>query len=525
MSHTYEKISGNKAKLSFVIPAEQFAEATQKAFLKLRNRINVPGFRRGKAPRKIIETLYGASVFFDDALEALFPDVYQAAVKEFGLKPVDRPDVKVDEIELGKDLKFHVEVFVRPDVTLGEYKNLTVEVEQQKVTDEMINARIAEDQEKASRTLDIDDRPVQEGDTVNLNYAGSVDGVPFAGGTADNQTLTIGSHQFIPGFEEQMIGMEIGGEKDLQVKFPEDYHAEELKGKDAVFHVKVNGIQVTEKPELDDDFAADVSDFETFDEYKANIVRELTEQIDKNNDTLIKNALVEKAAENAEVDIPQAMIEDEAELLVRQMAMRMSYQGLRMEDYLKYTGQTLESLQQMYMPEAKIRVKNDLVLEAIRKEEKIEPSEEEIEKEIAEQAEQMGQDVETFKKSLTDEQKEYLKDSAAIRLVLEMLKQGATIEEKKPEAEEKEEKPAKKPSARKAEKKTEEAAEKEDKPAKKSAAKKSEKSAEEDAEAPLKKPAAKKTEKTEKAAEEGAEKPARKPAAKKTTKAKETDAE
>ena len=231
MSHTYEKISGNKVKLTFTIPAEQFDEATQKAFLKLRNRINVPGFRKGKAPRRMIETLYGASVFFDDAVELLFPDAYEAAVKEFDLHPVDRPEVDVDEIGMGKDLKFHLEVYVRPDVTLGEYKHLTIYPELQKLTDEMVNARIAEDQDKASRTIDVDDRPVQEGDTVNLDYAGTVDGVAFAGGTAQNQTLTIGSHTFIPGFEEQMVGMQIGEEKDLQVKFPEEYHAEELKGK------------------------------------------------------------------------------------------------------------------------------------------------------------------------------------------------------------------------------------------------------------------------------------------------------
>ena len=500
MSHTYEKLSGNKAKLTFTIPAEQFAEATQKAFLKLRNRINVPGFRKGKAPRRMIETLYGASVFFDDAVELLFPDAYEAAIKEFDLHPVDRPQVDVDEIGMGKDLKFHLEVFVRPDVTLGEYKNLTVQVDLQKLTDEMVNARIAEDQDKASRTLDVDDRPVQEGDTVNLDYAGTVDGVAFAGGTAENQTLKIGSNTFIPGFEEQMIGMQIGEEKDLQVKFPDEYHAEELKGKDAVFHVKVNGIQVTEKPELDDDFAADVSEFETFDEYKKNIVKELQEKIDKSNDAAIENALVEEACKNAEVDIPQAMIEDQAEYLVRDMAVRMSYQGLRMEDYLKYTGQTREGLVKMYEPEAKARVKSELVIDAIRKAEGIEPTEEEIEKEIAAQAERMGQPAEEFKKNLTDEQKEYLKDSAAIRKVLDLLKQGAKVEEKKEEPAA-EEKPAKKTAAKKTAAKKEESAE--EKPAKKAPAKKAAEKAEGDAE----------------------EKPAKKPAAKKTAKTKEPDAE
>ena len=500
MSHTYEKLSGNKAKLTFTIPAEQFDEAMQQAFLKLRKRINVPGFRKGKAPRKMIETLYGESIFYDDAFEIIFPDAYRAAVEEFDLKPVDQPQIDLDEIGAGKDLKFHLEVFVRPDVTLGEYKGLAVETEIQKLTDEMVDARIEEDRKKVSRTIDVDDRPVEEGDTVNLDYAGSVDGVAFAGGTAQGQTLTIGSHQFISGFEEQMVGMQIGEEKDLAVKFPEEYHAEELKGKDAVFHVKVNGIQKTEVPELDDDFAADVSDFDTFKAYKENIVKELTDRINKSNDIAAENALVEKAAENAQIDIPQAMIDDQADYLVREMAMRMSYQGLRMEDYLKYTGQTMDGVKQMYKPEAEKRVRIELVIEAIRNAEKIEPTEADIEKAIADQAEQMGQEVETFKKNLTDEQKGYLKDNAAIRLVLELLKKDAKITEKKAEEPE-EKKQAKKPAAKKSAKKAdEEEAPAEEKPAKKPAAKKAAKKADAE-EAPAeektaKKSAARKTAKT-----------------------------
>ena len=486
MSHTYEKVSGNKAKLTFTVPAEQFDEAMQKAYLKLRGRINVPGFRKGKAPRRMIETLYGEGVFYDDAFELIFPDVYEAAVKEYDLHPVDRPQIDLDEIGAGQDLKFHLEVFVETD--------------QQKLTDEMVDARIAQDQDKASRTIDVEDRPVQDGDTVNLDYAGTVDGVAFAGGTAENQTLKIGSHTFIPGFEEQMIGMNLGEEKDLQVKFPEEYHAEELKGKDAVFHVKVNGIQATEKPELDDDFAADISEFDTFAAYKESIVKELTDQIRKNNDIAAENALVEKAVENAEMDVPQAMIDDQAEYMVREMAMRMSYQGLKMEDYLKYTGQTVEGLKAMYKPEAEKRVKTELVIEAIRKAEAVEPGEAEIEKAIADQAERSGQDVETFKKNLTDEQKDYLKDNAAIQMVLDIMKKGAKILEKKEEKAEAE-KPAKKTAAKKTTKKAETTdAPAEEKPVKKPAAKKTTKKAE-TAEAP--------------AEEAEAKKPAKKTAAKK----------
>ena len=525
MSHTYEKISGNKVRLTFSIPAALFAVEMQKAYLKLRGRINVPGFRKGKAPRRMIETLYGEGVFYDDAFEALFPDAYEEAIKEYDLHPVDRPQIDLDEIGEGKDLKFHLEVFVRPDVTLGEYKGLTVEVDQEKLTDAMIDARISQDQDKASRTIDVDDRPVQEGDTVNLNYAGSVDGVPFAGGTAEHQTLTIGSHTFIPGFEEQMVGMNVGEEKDLQVKFPDEYHAEELKGKDAVFHVKVNGIQVTEKPELDDDFAADISDFNTFAEYRESIVKELTDRINENNAIAAENALVEKAGENAQMDIPEAMIEDQADYMVREMAVRMSYQGIKMDDYLKYTGQTREGLAAMYKPEAEKRVKTELVIEAIRKAENLEPGEAEIEKAIEDQAKRSGMDVEEFKKNLTDEQKDYLKDNAAIQMVLDLLKKDATILEKKKE-EPAEEKPAKKAAAKKTTKKTETSEETpaEEKPAKKTA-KKAEAAEEAPAEEkPAKKPAAKKTAKkaedaetAEEAPAEEAKKPAKKPAAKKKT--------
>ena len=436
MSHTYEKISSNKAKLSFVIPAEQFDEAMQKAYLKNRSRINVPGFRKGKAPRALIERMYGEGVFYDDALELLFPDAYEAAVKENDLKPVDRPEMtSVDQIGAGQDLKFTCEVFVRPDVELGQYKGLEVEVAKQTVSEDDVNARIEQDRQKGARTIDVEDRPVEDGDTVNLDYAGSVDGVAFAGGTAQGQTLKIGSHQFIPGFEEQMVGMQIGEEKDLNVTFPEQYHSEELAGKAAVFHVKVNSIQRTELPELDDDFAADVSDFNTFAEYKDSIVKELTERAEKNNEVTIENALVEKAVDNATIDVPHAMIHEQLDYMMREMEMRMAYQGLRMEDFLKYTGQTREQLAHSYHGEAEKRVRIELTLEAIRKAEGIEPTEEEVKKQIEEQAKRMGKDVEEFEKTLTDEQRAYLSDSAAIQKVVDLLKADAKVTEKKPEEE------------------------------------------------------------------------------------------
>ena len=433
MSATYEKVSSNKAKLSFTVPAEQFEAAMQKAYLKNRGKINVPGFRRGKAPRKLIETMYGESVFYDDAFQLIFPDLYDEAVKENNLQVVDQPEVDVQEIGEGKDLVFSCEVFVRPDVTLGDYKGLTVNVTKQTVTDADIDARIEQDRKKVARQIDVEGA-LENGDTEKLNYMGTVDGVAFEGGTAENQTLTLGSGQFIPGFEEQMVGMNIGEEKDLNVTFPEKYHSEELAGKNAVFHVKVLSATRTELPKLDDDFAADASEYNTFAEYKDSIVKELNDRAAKNNEIAVENALVEKAVENASMDIPQAMINEQTNYLLREMQMRMAYQGLKMEDYLKYTGQTIQQLADMYKGEAEHRVKVELTLDAIRKAEGIEPTDEDVAKQIAEQAERMGQSVEDFETTLTDEQRGYLRDTAAIQKVVDLMKQDCTVEEKKEEA-------------------------------------------------------------------------------------------
>ncbi|MBQ3705842.1 MAG: trigger factor [Clostridia bacterium] len=434
MSATYEKLSSNKAKLSFVFPAEEFSDALQKAFLKIRKSINIPGFRKGKAPRQVVEAMYGAEILYDDAINLLFPDAYEAAVAENDLHPVAQPEFFPEQIQKGEDLKFSVEVFVRPDVTLGDYKGLTVEIQKQELSDAMVDAEIDQDREKASRTVEVEDRPVQDGDIVNLDYAGTVDGVAFEGGTAEGQSLTIGSGSFIPGFEEQMIGMQLNEEKDLNVSFPAEYHAKELAGKDAVFHVKVNRIEKVERPELDDDFASDISDFDTFAEYRADIVKRLTERIEKNNENMAKNALVDKAVENAQIDLPQPMIDSQGDYLLQEMEMNMAYQGLRMEDYLKYMGMTREALRAQNEPEAIRRLKNELVIDAIRKAEGIEPTDEDVEKQIEEQAKRYGQDLEDFKANLTEQQKEYLKDDAAIALVLDLLLKDATVLEKKAEA-------------------------------------------------------------------------------------------
>ena len=436
MSYTCEKIASNKVKLTFEIPAADFDAALEKSYLKNRGRLNVPGFRKGKAPRRMIETLYGESIFYDDAFDLIFPDLYREAVEKEDLKVVDRPELSIDQIGRGQDLKVTAEVFVRPDVTLGQYKGVTVEVAPEKVEEADITARIEQDRAKASRVEEILDRPVENGDTVNLDYAGTVDGVAFEGGTAEGQTLQIGSGSFIPGFEEQMVGMCVAEERDLHVTFPEEYHAKELAGKEAVFHVKVNSISHTEMPELDDDFAADVSDYATFAEYRAAIVKELEEKAAANTRTAIENAAADKAVENAEVDIPAAMVNEELDYMVRVMEMRMRYQGFTLEQFLQMMGQTRQQFADSYRTEAQRRVKMQLVLEAIAKAEGIEATEEELEERIKAQAERMGsEDLEAFRKSLSEDQLNALREEAVVQKTVSMLADSAVVTEPAPQEE------------------------------------------------------------------------------------------
>lgn len=440
-SNTYEKLSSNKAKLSFVVGADEFAEAVQNAYVKGRKKISIPGFRKGKAPRKVIETYYGSDIFYDDALNDMFPDMYQAALDEHGLKPVDRPEFDLDKIEPGKDVTFRVEVFVRPDVKLGEYKGLKVEAFRDPVTDDMVAERIKQDQEKVSRAVDVEDRPAAESDHVIIDYEGTVDGKPFEGGKAEGSELDIGSHRFIPGFEEQIIGMNHGEEKDIEVTFPDDYFEKKLQGKKAVFHIKLKTIQKTEIPELDDDFAADVSDFNTLDEYRANIRKELEEQAEENFKNEKQTVVLKKAMENAEIDIPKAMIEEELNYLMQQVRYRMAYSGVNMEDYLKYTGTTLQKFRENYRAQAEAEVRKDLVVDAIVKTENIEVTDDELNKEIEKYAKEAGKTDEEYRKTLNDDMLANIREYLKREKVPEMLVSNAEITEKVREPKKAEDKP------------------------------------------------------------------------------------
>ncbi len=356
MSCTYEKISSNKAKLSFVVSAEDFESAVVKAYRKNVSRISIPGFRKGKAPRHVIEMQYGKGVFYEDALDELFPDLYTEAVKENNLEVVDRPELDVEQMESGKELKFSVEVFVKPDVELGDYSTVDAKKEVAEVTDDDVDAEIERARERNARYIDITDRPAKLDDEVNLDYTGFDGDNQFEGGTAKGQNLTLGSGSFIPGFEEQLVGKSIGEDVEVNVTFPEDYHEKSLAGHPVVFKCKINSIKEKELPALDDDFANDMS-FDTFEEYKADVRKNLEKDAEEKAETAFENEVLEKVIESCKLDIPDGMINAEVDDMMRDMEMRLSMQGLKFSDYIKYTGQSEQQLRDRYKPQATERVK------------------------------------------------------------------------------------------------------------------------------------------------------------------------
>ncbi|MDO5322521.1 MAG: trigger factor [Clostridia bacterium] len=426
MTTTYEKLSSNKVKLNFTVEPEKFEEGIKKAYQKMVKKINIPGFRRGKAPMKVIEAHYGESVFYEDAFDAIFPEIYQAALTEHNVDVVDRPELDVQQIGRGKELKFSVEVFVRPDVTLGEYKNLGIVKTVDEVTEDDVKAEIERARDRASRWIEVTDRAAKLDDQVNINYAGFLGEEQFQGGTAENHDLILGSGAFIPGFEDQLVGAEIGADVDVNVTFPEQYHSEELAGKAVVFHVHVNSIREKEMPELDEDFVKEVSETaNTVDEYKAEIRERLESQAENRAESAFENEVIEKVVENAEVDIPEAMIEEQIDNMLRDMEMRMMYQGMKLDDYFKYTGQTREQVREMYKGPAEERVKTQLVVAAVMKAEEIKADEAEIDAEIAKYAEQNKKSMDEFKAMLTDGDKEYFSEIASLQKTIAFLKDHA----------------------------------------------------------------------------------------------------
>ena len=422
MKASWEKTEKNKGILTVETDEQSVQDALDQAFKKVVKQVNVPGFRKGKVPRAIFEKRFGVEVLYQDALDILLPKAYEQAVEETGIVPVDRPEIDIEQLEKGKSLIFKATVTVKPEVELGEYKGIEVEVDEEQfaVKPEDVEKELERMQKQQGQLEPVEDGTVEKGDRVIIDFEGFVDGEPFEGGKAEQYTLEVGSGTFIPGFEDQLIGMKAGEEKEIQVTFPEEYHVEDLKGKPATFKVKLHEIKRMNLPELDDEFAQDVSEFDTLEELKADIEKNMKEKAEKDKENFIRNELVEKAAQNATVEIPEVMIENETENMLRQFEQRLMYQGLNLETYAQFTGQDQEALKDQFKEDAEKRVRADLVLEAIAKEEKIEVTEEEVEAEIKQMAEEMGREA--------DEVRRILENQGALDSVKDQLRVKKTID-------------------------------------------------------------------------------------------------
>ena len=415
MSLQVERLEHNMAKLTITVSAEELEGAIQKAYQKQRGSISVPGFRKGKVPRQMIEKMYGAGIFYEEAANTLIPAAYSKAYDECELEIVSQPVIDIVQIEKGKEFIFTAEVAVKPEVTLGQYKGIEVDKFSNRVTAKEIDAKLAEEQQKNARTITVEGRPVQENDEVILDFEGFVDGVAFAGGKGENYPLTIGSGSFIPGFEEQLVGAEVEKEVEVNVTFPAEYHAEELKGKEAVFKCTVHEIKAKELPELDDEFAAEISEFETLEELRADIKAKIKEEKVTNGKNAQEEQALEAIVANAEMDIPEAMIETETRQMVESFAQRIQSQGISMEQYMQFTGMTVEKMIEDMRPQAESRIKTRLVLEEIVKAENIEVAEEKFEEELAKMAAAYQMDVEQIKEFMGEKEKEQMKTDMAVQ--------------------------------------------------------------------------------------------------------------
>ena len=423
MSVTVEKLEKNMAKLTIEVSADELEKAIQAAYLKQKNRINIPGFRKGKAPRAMIEKMYGAGIFYEDAANALIPNAYSEALAECEETIVSQPSIDVVQLEKGKPFIFTAEVALKPEVTLGEQSEL-------EVTEEEVAGELRKEQESNSRTIDVDDRAVADGDKVTLDFEGFVDGEAFDGGKGTDYPLTIGSGAFIPGFEEQLVGAEIGKETEVNVTFPENYQAENLAGKPAVFKCTVKKIEVKELPELDDDFAKDVSEFDTLEEYKADIKKNLEEKKADAAKRAKEDAAVDAAIEKASMEIPDAMLDTLVSNMIEDFARRIQSQGLTMEQYLQFTGMTPAALQEQMKPQALKRIQSRLVLEKIAEVENIQISDEKLDEEIAQMAEMYKMEVEKLKEVLGDAEKEQMKKDLAVQEAVTLIAEAAVEVEK-----------------------------------------------------------------------------------------------
>lgn len=421
MSLQVEKLEHNMAKLTVEVAAEDVEKALQAAYLKQRKQINIPGFRKGKVPRQMIEKMYGPEVFYDEAANNMIPDAYAKAYDESELDIVSQPKIEVVQMEKGKPFIFTAEVATKPEVTLGDYKGLKVDKVSTRVTQKEVDEEIEKERERNARTIEVTDRAVQDKDEVTLDFEGFVDGVAFEGGKGEDYPLTIGSGSFIPGFEEQLIGAEIDKEVEVNVTFPKEYHSEELAGKDATFKCTVHTIKAKELPELDDEFASEVSECETMDAYRAEVKKNIKERKERTGKEKKENQAVDQAIENAQMDIPEAMIEFQVRQMADDFARRIQQQGLTVEQYFQFTGMTAEKMMEEMRPQAEKSIKTRLVLEAIVKAENIEVSVERVEEELTKMAEAYQMEVEKLKEFMGENEKKQIKEDLAVQEAITLL--------------------------------------------------------------------------------------------------------
>ncbi len=425
MNLQVEKLEKNMAKLTIEVSADELEKALQNAYMRQKNKINMPGFRKGKVPRQMIEKMYGPEIFYDDAANSLIPKAYSEAYDECELEIVSQPEINVEQIEKGKPFIFTAQVATKPEVTLGEYKGLEVDKVSTRVTQKEVDAKIQEEAEKNARTITVEGRPVQDKDEIILDFEGFVDGEAFEGGKGENYPLTIGSGSFIPGFEEQLIGAEPEKEIEVKVTFPEDYHAEDLKGKDAVFKCTIHEIKAKEIPEIDDEFAAEVSEFDTLDEYKADVKAKIKEQKAADGKRKKEDQAVEKAIANATMEIPDAMVDTQARQMMDEFAQRIQAQGLTMDQYFQFTGMDREKMMEEMKPQALKRIETRLVLEAVAKAENIEISDEKLDEELAKMAEAYKMEVDKLKEFMGDAEKKQMKEDMAVQEAVTFLAENA----------------------------------------------------------------------------------------------------
>ena len=421
------KQENNTVTLKITVGSEAFENACKQAYNKNKGQFNIPGFRKGKATRAVIEKMYGEGIFFEDAIDIVFPEAYRNAVEELKLEVIDRPSLDIEEIGKGKDLVMVINVQVKPEVKLGEYKGLEVKQVSAEVTEEDVETEINKMQEQNARMVTVEDRPVSDKDSILLNFCGSVDGVEFEGGKAENYSLVVGSNTFIPGFEEQLIGMNTGDSKDVVVTFPEDYHSEDLKGKEAVFAVEINEIKETQLPKIDDEFVKDTTEFETLEELKSDIRTKAAESKKKSAEDAMKNEVVEKLAENIEVEIPEVMVKNEVDNMLKDFENNLRYQGMDLNTYYQYTGTSKEILEDQMKEDAEKRVRISLAVDAVSKSEGVEATEEDMEAEYKKMADIYKLEVEKIKEIFQNSQDEAIKSTIVARKTVDLLLENAKL--------------------------------------------------------------------------------------------------